>query len=439
MRDNVQDNQDLLQGIAKVAKRFYVESEYDPSIAEVSNDFDQNIEIDSVITSTRFAFDAEILASKRYQRTLDYLHRIELRQAELNDLKTVAGGNVDQSRIATSNANATRSAPGSANSRTTTETHPQSDPTKSSTSLPGNTDGQSTTSASTLAILPEISVGAWDLQKDVLSDDVSSRSGTESSIANTVDKSIEAGTKNHRRTPSDSIPYFTAISKPDIEGVRRSKSAGSDSNVRPRLSVSPRANQPQMRSNYLNPTVAPAEHRPLRPSVEWLDSTFDTTWAQEGVGNTYLSRTLTHKEVVFVGDSCAGITSAITRAVEKTWMTAYQPTVLDEYSLDVNLNGARFNLRLWDTSGEHHDQLRLLSYANAHLVVIGYAIDSPDSLANVREKVCVVRRHRSVEMTNRISSGSRKFLVHALEHQSSLSVASWTCATTQIRLGPSKK
>jgi hypothetical protein len=43
---------------------------------------------------------------------------------------------------------------------------------------------------------------------------------------------------------------------------------------------------------------------------------------------------------------------------------------------------------LWDTSGiEDYDRLRPLSYPDAHVILICFAIDSPDSLDNVQEKV----------------------------------------------------
>ena len=45
-------------------------------------------------------------------------------------------------------------------------------------------------------------------------------------------------------------------------------------------------------------------------------------------------------------------------------------------------------MKLWDTAGqEDYDRLRPLSYPESHLVMITYAIDSPDSLDDVQEKV----------------------------------------------------
>ena len=45
-------------------------------------------------------------------------------------------------------------------------------------------------------------------------------------------------------------------------------------------------------------------------------------------------------------------------------------------------------LGLWDTAGqEDYDRLRPLSYPDSHGIAICFAIDSPDSLINVLEKV----------------------------------------------------
>lgn len=46
-------------------------------------------------------------------------------------------------------------------------------------------------------------------------------------------------------------------------------------------------------------------------------------------------------------------------------------------------------LALWDTAGqEDYDRLRPLSYPDSHVILICFAVDSPDSLDNVQEKVC---------------------------------------------------
>lgn len=51
------------------------------------------------------------------------------------------------------------------------------------------------------------------------------------------------------------------------------------------------------------------------------------------------------------------------------------------------VDGKRVELALWDTAGqEDYDRLRPLSYPDAHVILICFAVDSPDSLDNVQEK-----------------------------------------------------
>jgi small GTP-binding protein len=54
----------------------------------------------------------------------------------------------------------------------------------------------------------------------------------------------------------------------------------------------------------------------------------------------------------------------------------------------VEVDGKHVELALWDTAGqEDYDRLRPLSYPDSHVILICFAIDSPDSLDNVQEKV----------------------------------------------------
>jgi Ras family protein A len=64
--------------------------------------------------------------------------------------------------------------------------------------------------------------------------------------------------------------------------------------------------------------------------------------------------------------------------------------VFENYVVDVEVDGKCLELAVWDTSGlEDYDRLRPLAYPDSHVVVICFAIDSPASLDNVEEKVCL--------------------------------------------------
>lgn len=59
------------------------------------------------------------------------------------------------------------------------------------------------------------------------------------------------------------------------------------------------------------------------------------------------------------------------------------------------MDGKHVELALWDTAGqEDYDRLRPLSYPDSHVILICFAVDSPDSLDNVQEKVCSLYTYR---------------------------------------------
>lgn len=64
------------------------------------------------------------------------------------------------------------------------------------------------------------------------------------------------------------------------------------------------------------------------------------------------------------------------------------PTVFENYVTDCRVDGRSVQLALWDTAGqEDYERLRPLAYSKAHVLLIGFAIDTPDSLDNVKTKV----------------------------------------------------
>jgi small GTP-binding protein len=72
--------------------------------------------------------------------------------------------------------------------------------------------------------------------------------------------------------------------------------------------------------------------------------------------------------------------------------------VFENYVTDIVVDQKKVELALWDTAGqEDYDRLRPLSYPDTHVVLICFAIDQPDSLDNVVEKVCT-RPHAPARM-----------------------------------------
>ncbi|KAB5593736.1 hypothetical protein CTheo_2816 [Ceratobasidium theobromae] len=61
--------------------------------------------------------------------------------------------------------------------------------------------------------------------------------------------------------------------------------------------------------------------------------------------------------------------------------------IFENYVAEIRLDGKPVQLALWDTAGqEEYERLRPLSYAKAHVILIAFAIDTPDSLDNVTHK-----------------------------------------------------
>ncbi|KAF5684700.1 GTPase Rho [Fusarium circinatum] len=95
------------------------------------------------------------------------------------------------------------------------------------------------------------------------------------------------------------------------------------------------------------------------------------------------------RKLVIVGDGACGKTCLLIVFSKGTFPEVYVPTVFENYVADVEVDGKHVELALWDTAGqEDYDRLRPLSYPDSHVILICFAVDSPDSLDNVQEKVC---------------------------------------------------
>ncbi|BDD60599.1 hypothetical protein MAP00_005716 [Monascus purpureus] len=93
------------------------------------------------------------------------------------------------------------------------------------------------------------------------------------------------------------------------------------------------------------------------------------------------------RKLVIVGDGACGKTCLLIVFSKGTFPEVYVPTVFENYVADVDVDGKHVELALWDTAGqEDYDRLRPLSYPDSHVILICFAIDSPDSLDNVQEK-----------------------------------------------------
>lgn len=100
------------------------------------------------------------------------------------------------------------------------------------------------------------------------------------------------------------------------------------------------------------------------------------------------------RKLVVVGDGACGKTCLLVVFSKDTFPESYVPTVFENYISDIEIDGKRVELALWDTAGqEDYDRLRPLSYPDTHVVLICFSIDQPDSLENIPEKWVPEVRH----------------------------------------------
>ncbi|SCV05486.1 LANO_0H08548g1_1 [Lachancea nothofagi CBS 11611] len=100
-----------------------------------------------------------------------------------------------------------------------------------------------------------------------------------------------------------------------------------------------------------------------------------------------MSENAVRRKLVIIGDGACGKTSLLYVFTLGKFPQEYHPTVFENYVTDCRVDGIKVTLALWDTAGqEEYERLRPFSYSKANIILIGFAIDDPDSLLNARTK-----------------------------------------------------
>lgn len=102
------------------------------------------------------------------------------------------------------------------------------------------------------------------------------------------------------------------------------------------------------------------------------------------------------QKVVIVGDGYCGKTCMVLRYTRNEFPDDYVPTVCEATATSVQVDEyqRRAMVVLWDTAGqEDYDRLRPLCYKRTNVVVVCFAVNSPDSFDNVQLKWMPEVRH----------------------------------------------
>eukprot|EP00092_Neocalanus_flemingeri_P103135 GFUD01131946.1.p1 GENE.GFUD01131946.1~~GFUD01131946.1.p1 ORF type:complete len:199 (-),score=47.02 GFUD01131946.1:114-710(-) len=91
------------------------------------------------------------------------------------------------------------------------------------------------------------------------------------------------------------------------------------------------------------------------------------------------------RKIVIIGDGACGKTCLMVVYQNGSFPETYTPTIFENTTKVVELNGKSLQLRLYDTAGqEEYERLRPLAYKDTDVVLMAFSIVNRDSFANIK-------------------------------------------------------
>lgn len=89
---------------------------------------------------------------------------------------------------------------------------------------------------------------------------------------------------------------------------------------------------------------------------------------------------------VVVGDGTVGKTSLLLSYTQNRFPVEYVPTIFENFTTGVEVDGTPFHLSLWDTAGqEEYARLRYLSYPETDVFLLCYSVNEMSTFHNIGE------------------------------------------------------
>ncbi|ELP94719.1 Rho GTPase, putative [Entamoeba invadens IP1] len=92
-------------------------------------------------------------------------------------------------------------------------------------------------------------------------------------------------------------------------------------------------------------------------------------------------------KIIVIGDTNVGKTCLLLTYTTNAFPETYVPTVFDNYTAPISIDGRSIQMNLWDTSGSDDlDEMRPVSYAGSDCFMICFAVSEEESFERIKTK-----------------------------------------------------